>query len=41
VIPLVQNNVLPVQWTGEVTAALCLAVLGFVVVLILDRMARR
>ena len=41
VISLVQNNVFPAQWTGEVTAALCLGVLGFVVVLILDRMARR
>ncbi|MCG6878467.1 MAG: DUF368 domain-containing protein [Deltaproteobacteria bacterium] len=40
-IPLVQNNVFPVQWTGEVVAALCLGMLGFVVVLILDRMARR
>ncbi len=41
VIPLVQKNVLPHQWSGEVTAALCLAILGFLVVLVLDRMARR
>ncbi|EFK08999.1 conserved hypothetical protein [delta proteobacterium NaphS2] len=41
VIPLVQKNILPAQWTGEVTAAVCLGVLGFVVVLVLDRMARR
>ena len=41
VIPVVQKNILPAHWTGEVTAALFLGVLGFVVVLILDRMARR
>jgi putative membrane protein len=41
VVPLVQENILPAQWTGEVAAALCLGVLGFVVVLVLDRMARR
>jgi putative membrane protein len=41
VIPIVQNNILPAQWTGEVTGALCLGALGFVVVLVLDRMARR
>ena len=41
VVPIVQKNILPAQWTGEVTAALCLGVLGFLAVLILDRMARR
>ncbi len=41
VIPLVQKNIFPDQWTGEVTAALALSILGFVVVLVLDRLARR
>jgi putative membrane protein len=41
VIPIVQKNILPAQWTGEIAAALCLGALGFVVVLALDRMARR
>ena len=39
VVPIVQENILPTQWTGEVTFALCLAVLGFAIVLVLDRMA--
>lgn len=41
VVPIVQKNILPTQWTGELTAALCLGALGFVVVLVLDRMASR
>ena len=41
VIPTVQENILPTQWTGEVTFALGLAVVGFLVVLILDRVASR
>ncbi len=39
VIPLVQANVLPGQWSGEVLAALCLAASGFLVVFILDRLS--
>lgn len=39
VVPIVQENILPPQWTGEVTFALGLAVVGFLVVLVLDRMA--
>jgi putative membrane protein len=39
VIPIVQKNILPAQWTGEVTFAICLGLFGFAVVLILDRMA--
>ena len=39
VIPMVQENILPTQWTGEVTFAIGLAVVGFLVVLVLDRMA--
>jgi putative membrane protein len=39
VVPIVQENILPTQWTGEVTFAIALAVVGFLVVLVLDRMA--
>ncbi len=39
VIPLVEQNILPAQWTGEVTFAVCLGVLGFAIVLILDHLA--
>jgi len=39
VIPMVQENILPTQWTGEVTLAIGLAAVGFLVVLVLDRMA--
>ena len=39
VIPVVQQNILPAQWTSEVTWGLCLALLGFFVVLLLDRLA--
>jgi putative membrane protein len=35
--PLVQANVLPGQWDSEVTIALALAILGIVVVLLLER----
>lgn len=38
-IPTVQFNVLPPAWTGEVTFALLLAIVGFAVVLVLDRVA--
>jgi len=39
-VPVVQNNVLPAAFDGEVAAALALAVLGFGVVLLLERLAR-
>jgi len=39
VVPIVQENILPTQWTGEVTFAVGLAVVGFLIVLVLDRMA--
>jgi len=41
VVPTVQENILPSQWTGELTFAMGLAVAGFLVVLVLDRMASR
>jgi putative membrane protein len=41
IIPTVQANILPSQWTYEVTAAIFLALMGFVVVLMLDRVANR
>ncbi len=41
VIPMVQENILPTQWTGEVTFAIGLAVVGFLIVLVLDRVAGR
>ena len=41
VVPLVQENILPAQWTGEVTFAIGLAAVGFLAVLVLDRMAGR
>jgi putative membrane protein len=37
VIPLIQENILPSQWTGEVATALSLMVAGFLVVFFLDR----
>lgn len=40
-IPTVQNNILPAAWTGEVTYALILAIVGFAVVLTLDYWASR
>ena len=39
IIPVVQENVLPSQWTGEVAMALTLAMIGFLAVFLLDRMA--
>jgi len=39
-VPLEQVNILPDAWTLDVTIALGLAVVGFVVVLVLDRLAR-
>ncbi len=39
VVPIVQENILPNQWTGEVTFAIGLAVVGFLIVIVLDRMA--
>lgn len=40
-IPIEQINVLPPAWTGEVTFALILAILGFLVVFVLDSWASR
>ena len=39
VIPVIQKNILPAQWSTEITAGLCLALAGFFVVLLLDRLA--
>lgn len=41
VIPVVQENILPAQWTGEATFAAGLAAAGFLVVLVLERVAGR
>ena len=41
VIPLVQSNVLPGGFGGEVASALCLMVMGLLTVLLLDRMGNR
>jgi len=38
-VPVVQGNILPHEWNGEVLFALCLMGLGFLVVLVMDRMA--
>jgi putative membrane protein len=40
-VPVVQQNVLPPEWGGELLAAVVLAGFGFVVVLALDNMANR
>lgn len=37
-VPVVQSNVLPSQWSGELAAAFFLMVVGLVVVLFLDRL---
>lgn len=37
--PMIEKNVLPESWNGEVGMALALAAIGFVVVLVLDRLA--
>lgn len=41
IVPIVQANIVPAQWSGEVLSALCLMVAGFLVVFVLDRMAGR
>jgi len=41
VIPIVQSNVLPEGFGGEVVSALCLMVMGLLTVLLLDRMGRK
>ena len=41
VIPLVQANMLPEKWTGEVTAAFLLMLAGLVIVIVLDRLGGR
>ena len=38
-VPIIQANIVPAQWNGEVLFALCLMVAGFLVVFVLDRMA--
>lgn len=40
-IPLVQSNILPGQWNGEILAALSLMVAGLLAVLFLDRLGNR
>lgn len=40
-VPIVQANIVPAQWNGEVLSALCLMVAGFLVVFVLDRLAGR
>lgn len=40
-IPVVQANVLPAAWTNEVTLAIILALIGFVIVLVLDYFATK
>ena len=40
-VPLVQSNILPGQWNGEVLAALSLMVAGLLAVLFLDRLGNR
>ena len=41
VIPIVQSNVLPEGFGGQVVSALCLMVMGLLTVLLLDRMGRK
>ena len=41
VVPLVQVNALPEAWSGEVMGAIGLALLGLVLVLVLERLAGR
>ena len=40
-VPLVQSNILPGQWNGEVLAAISLMVAGLLAVLFLDRLGNR
>jgi putative membrane protein len=39
-VPIVQENILPAQLSGEVFAAIGLMIAGFIAVLVLDRIAR-
>ena len=41
VVPIVQHNIFPAQWSMEVGYALCLMGAGFLIVLVLDRIANR
>ncbi|MBW1680703.1 MAG: DUF368 domain-containing protein [Deltaproteobacteria bacterium] len=41
IVPLLQVNILPRQWGVEETTAICLMILGFLVVLLLERMGDR
>jgi putative membrane protein len=41
IVPLVQSNILPGQWNGEVLAALALRAAGLLAVLFLDRLGTR
>jgi putative membrane protein len=41
IVPIIQANVLPSQWTAEVATAFSIAVVGFLVVLFLDRLGRQ
>jgi len=41
IVPLVQSNILPGQWNGEVLAALALMAAGLLAVLFLDRLGTR
>jgi len=40
-IPIVQSNVLPEGFGGEVVSAICLMVTGLLAVLLLERMGRK
>ncbi len=39
-VPVLQENFLPAAWSGEVTGALALAIIGLVLVLLLERSSR-
>jgi putative membrane protein len=41
VVPLVQANILPEKWNGEVTSALFLMLAGLIIVIFLDRLGDR
>lgn len=41
IVPIVQENILPSQWTAEVATALSLAATGFLVVFFLDRLGKQ
>ena len=38
VIPLIQANILPEKWNGEVTTAIFLMLAGLAIVILLDRL---